>query len=167
MIDELTETWTEKPLTENEYSPSSPASSSSSNGGYQYDHKPITKEKRQRKEMKRLTSKSPYPTEFRERQGSESEQSIGPYDNQQSTKPRMGFFSKLFSCSCFEFDDSDPVARYRPKHEAIFGKNPVYKNHQIQPQNENQAKMIFSEKQAPNSFAGGTTGGSGTGGGYS
>ncbi|WWC62579.1 uncharacterized protein I303_105176 [Kwoniella dejecticola CBS 10117] len=149
------------------YPPSSPSSSStSSNNGYHYDYRTGSSEKKQRKEQARNTAaKHPYMSEFRERRGSTSEESTGPYDYIPPARRQKGFFRRLTSFSCFEFDDSDPVARYRPRHEAIFGKNPVYRNHQIQPQNENQAKMIPSENQAPNSFAGGTTGGSGTGGG--
>ncbi|WVO12551.1 hypothetical protein L204_100153 [Cryptococcus depauperatus] len=35
---------------------------------------------------------------------------------------KKGFLKRLFECTCFEFDDhSDPVARYRSRHEAIYG----------------------------------------------
>ncbi|WRT67763.1 uncharacterized protein IL334_004736 [Kwoniella shivajii] len=120
-----------------------------------------------RDKQPRNMSKHPYRTEFRERQGSESDESTGPYT---SSPPRKSFFRRLTSFSCFEFDDSDPVARYRPKHEEIFGKNPIYRNQQIHPRNPEQARMIPSQNQnqvnsrAPNIFAGGTTGGSGTAG---
>ncbi|WVW84684.1 hypothetical protein I302_106718 [Kwoniella bestiolae CBS 10118] len=139
------------------FPPSSPSSSSSSHHD-SYPFRTNEKDIQQSRDM----SKHPYRSEWRERQGSASEESTGPYDHYPPARPRKSFLKRL--TSCFEFDDSDPVARYRPRHEAIFGKNPVYRNHQIQPQNEDQAKMIPSETQAPNSFAGGTTGGSGTGG---
>ncbi|WVQ82990.1 hypothetical protein IAT38_005128 [Cryptococcus sp. DSM 104549] len=39
--------------------------------------------------------------------------------------PKKGFFAKLFSCSCLEFDETqDPVAKYRKKHEALYGPSP-------------------------------------------
>ncbi|WVQ65768.1 uncharacterized protein L199_003946 [Kwoniella botswanensis] len=138
------------------FQPPSPSSSSTSSRG-RYTFNTDEKQKRQGN-----VSKHPYMTEYRERQGSASDESTGPYDHL-AHRPRKSFLKKL--TSCFEFDDSDPVARYRPRHEAIFGKDPVYRNHQIQPQNVTQAKMIPCETQAPNSFAGGMTGGSGTGGG--
>ncbi|OWZ47097.1 hypothetical protein C356_02870 [Cryptococcus neoformans c45] len=38
---------------------------------------------------------------------------------------KKGFFKKLFGCTCFEFDeDSDPVARYRPRYDAVYARSP-------------------------------------------
>ncbi|WWC88567.1 uncharacterized protein L201_003479 [Kwoniella dendrophila CBS 6074] len=148
------------------YQPSSPAQSSASSSRSHHSFYMNEKEPRRPSQNTNM-AKHPYVTEWRERQLSTSAESTGPYDQYHAppAPKRKSLLKKLTTFSCFEFDDSDPVARYRPKHEAIFGKNPVYRNHQIQPQNIEQAKMIPTETQAPNSFAGGMTGGSGTGGG--
>ncbi|WVQ96699.1 hypothetical protein IAU59_003805 [Kwoniella sp. CBS 9459] len=104
-------------------------------------------------------SKHPYRTEWRERQGSgctESDSDAGIHGAgayAEVVPKRKGFFGRL--TSCFEFDESsDPVRRYRSKHEQMYGKEPEYLHGELDP----------SQYQAPNTFAGGMTGGSGTGG---
>ncbi|OCF43596.1 hypothetical protein I317_02614 [Kwoniella heveanensis CBS 569] len=130
---------------------------------YQSPYHAADEKRRVEAEYKPSTRSSPskhnYRTEWRERQGSASTETdsdagihgSGAYAG--VAPKRKGFLSRL--TSCFEFDESsDPVRRYRSKHEEMYGKEPVYIHGELEP----------SQYQAPNTFAGGMTGGSGAGG---
>ncbi|WWD18451.1 hypothetical protein CI109_102903 [Kwoniella shandongensis] len=47
---------------------------------------------------------------------------------EQPPSQKRGFFSRILSCTCFEFDDSDPVRRYRSKYEEKYGVQPQMSN---------------------------------------